>query len=57
MGNCIKIFKNYQEKRKKDKKVKALLKKSQQRRNLYFKKYNLKRKNYTNSTKGSYSQM
>lgn len=57
MGNCIKIFKNYQEKRKKDKKVKALLKKSQQRRSFYFKKYNLKIKNYTNLTERSYSQM
>lgn len=57
MGNCIKIFKNYQDKRKEDKKIKELLKKSQQRRNFYFKKYNLKSKNYTNLTKGSYSQM
>lgn len=57
MGNCIKIFKDYQDKRKEDKKLKELLKKSQQRRDFYFKKYNLKRKNYTNLTKGSYSQM
>ena len=55
MGNCIKIFKNYQEKRNEDKRVKALLKKSQQRRNFYLKKYNLKRKNYTNLTERSYS--
>ena len=55
MGNCIRIFKNYQDRKNEDKKIKELLKKSQERREFYFKKYNLKRKNYTNLTKGSYS--
>ena len=55
MGNCLRIFQNYQQKRRDEKKLKELLEKSRKSKDFYFKKYNLKRKNYTNLTERSYS--
>ena len=55
MGNCLRIFQDYQKKRRDEKKLKELLEKSRRSKDFYFKKYNLKKKNYINLAEGSYS--